>query len=360
MQDSRYLVEVNGTKFFAVAEDKQGVQYNYGDNFAELVKEYQSKVDEAANDLSAGSSSNIYLPSPEKLFADNVTSYTDMKLSIYYYHDSQSSSTGLNYNNLSLNVNHQGSYVFTFYVADKAGNDMLDKDGNEFSSEDIWEMFEDGSESLPWFHFTVGYTGVSFEETPGLQATAYVGTVYNSASFKINGVTDSYETKYRLFRFDSALYYRENNKVFTYEEFIEKMDELFEGAETRRYFTEILAVSGMDETDEEYKEFSGYSWSSSGTSFTPQAEGLYYIRAEVTDKLYNSEPVTCSLAVVASEKAKPIKGESHWLENNIASVVLLGVAGLALIGIILLLVIKPKDKGDIDVQFEKKTKKKSK
>ena len=53
-----------------------------------------------------------------------------------------------------------------------------------------------------------------------MQATAYVGTAYSGASFKINGVTDSYDTVYRLFRFDSARYYKENNKSFTYEEFM--------------------------------------------------------------------------------------------------------------------------------------------
>ncbi|MDE6442557.1 MAG: hypothetical protein K2L12_07410 [Clostridia bacterium] len=355
-----YLVRVNDTNFMVVAEDKQGVQYNYGEQFANLVEQYQNKVDEAAKDLSAGSSSYIYLPSAKSLFKDNATSYEDMKISIYYYHDSQSSSTNLATNSLSLNVSRQGSYVFTFYATDAAGNDMIGDNGEEFGTDEIWDMFKEGDSSLPWFHFNVGYTGVSFEETPGMQSTAYVGTSYSGASFKINGVSDSYDTLYRLFHFDSARYYRDHNKAFTYEEFIDNMDKLFENAETRVYFSEILSVDGMEETDEEYEGNKDYAWKSSGTSFTPQVDGLYYIRAEVTDKLYNSQPVTCSLAVVASEKAKTLKGENRWLQNNIASVVLLGVAALALIGIILLLAIKPKDKGDIDVQFERKTKKKSK
>ena len=361
--DEKYLVKVNGKNFIAVASDKEGVSYAYSDwgqpEATPLYEEYQKKVDEAAKNLSAGSSSYIYLPSPEKLFKDSGTSYRDMKFSIYYYHDSQSSSTNLSANSLSLNVSRQGSYLFTFYATDKAGNKMV-AGGEEFGSDEIWDMFKDGDSRLPWFRFDVGYTGVSFEETPGMQATAYVGTAYSGASFKINGVTDSYDTVYRLFRFDSARYYKENNKSFTYEEFMKNMDGLFNDAQTRKYFYEILPVNELEETDEEYEEFADYQWSSTYTSFTPQVAGLYYMRAEVTDKLYNSEPVTCSLAVVASEKATPIKGESDWLKNNIASVVLLGVAGLALIGIILLLVIKPKDKGDIDVQFEEKKKKNKK
>ena len=54
------------------------------------------------------------------------------------------------------------------------------------------------------------------------------------------------------------------------------------------------------------------------------------------------------MAISASAAAEPLYGESDWQQNNVASVVLLCVAGAALIGIILLVVIKPKDKGDID------------
>ena len=64
--------------------------------------------------------------------------------------------------------------------------------------------------------------------------------------------------------------------------------------------------------------------------------------------------------MVASVTAKSLKGESDWLKNNVVSVVLLSIAGAALIGIVLLLVIKPKDKGDIDERFENAKKKSAK
>ena len=84
------------------------------------------------------------------------------------------------------------------------------------------------------------------------------------------------------------------------------------------------------------------------------------IRAEVTDKQFVTEPVTCSLAVVASVNAKTISGPNDWLANNVASVVLLSIAGAAFVGIILLFVIKPKNKDDVDVQFENEKKKQKK
>lgn len=356
--------------FIAVGEDKSGVTYNYdndkkngwSDKDTGVIATYQKKVEEAAKNLSAGSASYFYLPSAEELFADNVTAYTDMKLSIYYYYSEQSSNTSLNTNNLSINVTKPGNYVFTIYATDAAENEMyyLDENGErvEFGAGDIWDMYEDDEKhsKLPWFEFSVDYKGVQFKETPGKQSTAYVGTNYSSASFEINGVESSYTTKYRLFIFDRAEYYEKTGKTFTYDEFIENMDALFES--NREYFDEIKEVTSSDEDYDKYKD---YNWSSTSTSFTPQdGNAFYYMIAEVTDTEYNTAPVTCSLAVVASVEAKALKGDNEWLQNNIASVVLLSVAGVSLIAIILLLVIKPKSKEDIDVQYEQEINKKKK
>lgn len=369
--DDAHKLNIQGTDFIAVGKDDLGVTYNYGEGKTaftqdnEVLKKYQAKVDEAAKDLSAGSLSYIYLPSAEELFSDNATAYSNMKISIYYYYgNNKSQNSSLAYNNLSINITQADSCWFTLYATDVANNKMYYMDGDErveFSTGDIWDIFadEERHDFLPWFHFKVDYKGVQFKETPGQQSTAHVGTQYDSASFEINGVENGYETKYRLFLFNRAKYYKDTGITFTYQQFIENMDKLYEGAETRSYFKEIKEVT---ETDEDYEEFKDYQWSTTSTSFVPQdGNAFYYMRAEVTDTAYNVDPVTSSLAVVASEEAKALKGDSEWLQNNIASVVLLCVAGVSLIAIILLLVIKPKSKEDIDVQFEQeKSKKKNK
>ena len=354
------------TSFIAVGKDKNGVTFDYDgkdkkswENSEKLIAEYKKSVDEAAKDLSAGSSSYFYVPSPEKLFAVNSTAYSDLKISLYYWSSSQSSNTSLASNNLSINVTKPDTYIFTLYATDAAGNNMYYYDGDElveFKTSEIWDMYDDDDrhDYLPWFEFTVDYKGVKFKEVPGKQSTAYVGTTYTAASFDINGIDGSYTTKYRLFRFERAKYYKETNLSYSYESFIEVMDDLFENY--RECFYEIKEVN---ESDEDYEIYKDYNWSSSSTSFTPQdGNAFYYIRAEVTDTQYNTDPVTCSLAVVASYEAKALKGDSEWLKNNVASVILLSVAGVSLIAIILLLVIKPKNKDDIDVQFEKVSKKK--
>ena len=103
---SDYLVDIDGTDFMVVADDNLGARYNDEDpeEWNRIVEEYQEKVTEAAKDLSAGSSSYLYLPSAETLFKDNSTSYEDLKLSIYYYRTSQESSTNLDTNNLSISI----------------------------------------------------------------------------------------------------------------------------------------------------------------------------------------------------------------------------------------------------------------
>ncbi|MDE7182249.1 MAG: hypothetical protein K2O41_04355 [Clostridia bacterium] len=364
-----YKLNIKDADFIAVAKDEQGVTYAYDGEDGRSwkkdgkVKEYQDKIDELAANLSAGSSTYLYLPSVEDLFADNATAYPDLKISVYYYNKTQQSNTSLSTNNLSINVTQQGKYFFTFYATDTAGNPMwyLNKDGEveEFNSSDVWKMFNDKDEEglydlLPWFSFDAGYTGVQFEETPGMQATAYVGTNYSSASFKINGISGSYSTVYRLYLFDRAGYYNDTKTTLSYEKFVEEIDSLYDNAATRKYFKEIPALADMEETDAEYEQFKDYEWNKTSTSFTPQDSNAFYlIRAEVTDNQYNTDPAACNLGVVASVQAKTLKGESDWLKKNVASVVLLCIAGIALICIVLLLVIKPKNEGDVDETYEK-------
>lgn len=362
-----YKLDINGSGFIAVAKDTRGATFNYdgadGKSWQELIGEYQAKVSELAKDLSAGSSSYLYLPSVESLFADNATAYTDLKISVYYYNTTQQSNSGLATNNLSINVTNKGDYVFTVYATDAAGNKMwyLDDDGEvqEFAASDVWAMFndkddEDLDEKLPWFKFYVGYTGVKFEEEPGLQATAYVDASYSSASFKINGISGSYDTQYKLYLFDRAGYYTDTKITLSYEQYVERLDTLFSDAQTRKYFKAIPAISDMEETDPEYGLYKDYGWNKSSTTFTPQDSNAFYlIRAEVTDTQYNTDPVACNMGVVASVKSKTLKGENDWAKNNVASIVLLCIAGVALICIVLLLVIKPKNEGDVDETYEK-------
>lgn len=352
--------------YIAVMKDDVGARYTFnetnadGKTFAEI---FQSKINEIAFDenghskLSAGSDNKIYLPSVEDLIKDDFTAYTDLKFTVYYRDPdgSTSSSSSLSYNTLSFDIKKKGNYVFTVYATDGAGNNMsyIDDDGElqTISSSDIWD--KDFRDRLPWFNFVTTNTGVEIEEAEA-QSTAYVGTKYNVQSFTLKNAID-YKTEYRLYEFDRAAYANATGNSLTYEEFMEQLKTLLETPETRVYFREILPSSELENDAENSEKFSKYEWDASARTFIPQDPNAFYaVKLTVTDD--NEAQTKAYMAINASAKAKTIKGENDWLKNNVASVILLCVAGVSLVGIVLLVVIKPK-KTDVDEVSPKKAKK---
>ena len=119
------------------------------------------------------------------------------------------------------------------------------------------------------------------------------------------------------------------------------------------WFTEIPAASTLTKGTDEYDEFYKYGWNSSSPEFVPQDENTFYVvKLTVTSTVDNLEPKTAYMGISASAKINSLKGEDTWLQDNMTSIILLSIAGASLIGIVLLIVIKPKNKGDIDEQFE--------
>lgn len=375
--DEDYKVTVGGNDYIAVATDKIGATFAYGAEWENIQKTYQQKVDEAAKkqDLKAGSKNYFYLPSVEDLLSENdKKQYTNLTFAIYYMTSdstSFSSSTGKTSSTLSINLTKSGEYLFTVIATDAASNKMYYmKDGEkveiESSTSNVLEMYKDENDEglrnyLPWFRFTVSNSDLSIED-PGNQDTAYVGSKYTSISFDINGV--SYKTTYTLFRFKSEAFFALNGRSLTYDEFMEQKEELFRT--NRELFETIKPASELDEDvdKEEYDKFIDYGWDNSSLTFTPQdANAFYLVTCTVTDN-ETGTPETAYMGISASPKVRALKGEDTWLQDNLTSVILLSIAGAALIGIVLLLVVKPKDKGDLDEVYEgekiKKSKKKSK
>ena len=64
--------------------------------------------------------------------------------------------------------------------------------------------------------------------------------------------------------------------------------------------------------------------------------------------------------ISVESKADVIKGQTDWLKNNITSVILFSIAGVMLIAIIVLLLVKPSDETLKDVDAKVKEKKKNK
>lgn len=368
--DNDYIVTVNGNSYIPVAEDTKGVSFTYTNDesatsdttaaaWQNALDEYQAAVDEAAKDLLAGSKNYFYLPSAEKLFTDNATKYADMTFSIYYNNGSQQTQTNKAANALSININKPGRYVFTIYATDAASNNMYyydsDKELKKFQTSDIWSMFAEDEDTdyadtrkyLPWFYFDVEASEISIE-SPDEQDIAYVGNTYTPDSFEINGV--SYSTSYNLYLFNNDVYAEEHGgEALTYEKFMELKDELLNDATNRKYFTYIYASSELNEGSDEYEKYNDYAWNNSSPSFVPQDENAFYlIECKVKSTAGGTQTATAYMGIAAAPKVEPLKGEDTWVQDNIVSIVLLCIAGVSLIGIVLLLVIKPKEKGDLD------------
>lgn len=358
-------------KFLKLIKDKKGLTYahaedatyeQYLDDVDSFESGYQDKITAAIaaledKKLYAGGN-KFYLPALDLgYFVDDYLKGTDFKYSIYYKGKSSGSHTSLDYNKLAIDLNDADvTYRFTIYITDAFGNPMRYPDPDNAgewkeiknNSSDIWDAVEDGL--LPYFEFEVSYKEATAEPPQNL-SISYVTSSYSGVSFKITGVSSTYTAKYSLYVFDKNAYDREV-EVIDYDTFVEKTEELFNSPETRKYFTTVKPVSELLESDENYEKFKALNWNASSITFTPQSvEDFYVVELQLTDN--RSQESTPYYATVASSvQTTSLKGEGEsWIAKNKTSVVLFVVAGLCLVALIVLLVIKPKDKGDIDAVY---------
>ncbi len=379
--------KTDGTKFLKLIKGKEGATYAryndvedeepleaYKQSVIDFQTAYQDKIDAAIEALEDGKlyagGNKFYLPAIEYDFLDGYLNATDLKYSLYYRGANSGSHTLLSYNKLAIDLNDADvTYRFTIYVTDAFNNPMRyptnEKDEygrvvwKEITSGDVWD--EDFAELLPYFEFEVSYKEATAEPPENL-SISYVKSNYSGVSFKITGVSGTYTSNYKLYVFDRNAYYKDTQEVLDYDTFVSKTKEIFDNPDTRRYFTTVKPVKDLLESDENYELFKALNWNASSVTFTPQSvEDFYVLELQLTDN--RSLKSDAYYATVASSvQANSLKGESEsWIENNKTSVILFVVAGVCLVALIVLLVIKPKDKGDIDAVYsEVESKDKSK
>lgn len=369
------------------ADETDPVLYAYKNSVQAFQTAYQKKIDEAiaalkdsdgnvVGKLFAGTDSKFYLPSFDNLTDENGDPVTfnladaddycyegDYKYSLYYMGKTSGSATSLSANNLSISLTEADvTYRFTIFMTDGFGNPMRYPtlaDGEivweEITTDDVWN--EDFAELLPYFSFHVSYKEATAEPPESL-SIAYVNTSYSGVSFSIKGVSGTYSTQYNLYIVDRDGLNKEYGETLDYETFTQKLEELFNDARYRKYFTTVKPASSLLETDENYELFNDLAWNATSVTFTPRSvEDFYVVRLALTDN--NSNQTAYSYTAVApSVETTPLPGESDWVENNLVSVILFSVAGVLLIALLALILIKPKDKGDIDAVYSEEVEKK--
>ena len=373
-----YAQESNLTATDTTATETDPVLYAYKQTIQQFQTAYQQKINDAINALEdhklyAGTDSKFYLPSFDNLTdengnpiniddTDDYFTKDDYKYSIYYQAKTSGSSTSLASNALAINLNEADvNYRFTIFITDSFGNDMRyptkvdDKIvWEKITTDDVWS--EDFAELLPYFEFHVSYKEATATPPESL-SIAYVNGSYSGVSFSIKGVSGTYSANYNLYVVDRDKLNDALGETLTYETFKDRVNELFDNAEYRKYFTTVKPANSLLETDENYELFKDLNWNATSISFTPRSvEDFYVVRLTLEDN--NSKQTECQYAVVsASVETTSLKGESDWVEKNLTSVILFSIAGVFAVVFVILLIVKPKDSGDIDQVYTQEVEK---
>ena len=393
----------SGAEYIGITIENGKNEFVDETEFKNQVATFQTELEKAAEDVYAGSNSYIYFPSFEWLFKDD-NGYRNLKFTISYWTESSTSpktSSGLSASGLKLSASEGGKYEFKIFATDKEGNTMqyyLDGEKVAVSTSNIWDIDE-----IPSFSYTIKNRGLKVEDKTNASSRRDTKILYETYTFSdatVIGAT-SKKSDYALYKLDLDAY---NDTLDANEKQItrtvlsgityEKLQKALEGkiVDTDDYFELYIdayagliadAVKGeksavlkcfenkiekynerITEDDEEYEAYNKYEWQkSSNASFKTMEEGEYLIVADYwKEELPMQRAMAYKLVIVESE-ADVIKGETQWLKNNVVSVVLFSIAGVMLVLIIVLLLIKPSDETleDVDAKVEeKKNKKKEK
>ncbi len=390
-------------KYLTLDDDNDKNVYTDEPAFLAKKNAYQDEVTEAAADEDAlpGSGSSIKLPSVEWLLGDNG-GYRSMKFTISYKTPSSASAksaSGLSYSSLKITTSEAGSYAFKIFATDKAGNPMkyyVDGKLTELTADNVWELDE-----IPEFTFEIADCPVQIKDAKTNTAKDKVVEKIMDQTYTLSGLkvvgAENEQSEYKLFRIDRTGY---NGPAITedalsgvrYDTLAEKVNEYLAAGKVAdgtydSYMDMYLdiyaekvaaAISGdkaavkacfkaveeynarITEDDPEWEEYNKYNWNPTAKSFKTAEEGEYVILADFWDKGIPAERAAAYKVVVVESEADIIEGESkttNWIKNNIVSVILFGVAGLMLIAIIVLLLVKPSDETLEEVEEKEEAKK---
>lgn len=410
------VVNKDGVDYIVVDRNEDGATYNrialddenkvnvVDEKLAEEVEIYQELLNKAAEPVYAGSNSYINFPSVAWLIDDN-DGYRNLKFTVSYKtpsSDSAKTSSSLSYNGLKLSVADEGMYEFKIFANDKTGNAMqyyLDGELVSVTSSNVWDI-----EEIPSFTFEIKNQGLKMKDetstsTTNRKATEDVGDTYSFSDLTVIGATNLGKA-YSLYRIDETkanaigltesvltdITYKSIRDALTAERFAsvskdeyldlyltvyaellaKKIGGTVTASDVAACFVEIQEFDDrIDEElhSEEWDKNNKYNWTSSAKSFTAVEEGKYVIMADYWEQELPSQRVAAYKVVVVESKVDSIEGEGNsWLKNNVVSVVLFSVAGLMLILIVILLLVKPSDETmeDIDKKAAKKAEKETK
>lgn len=255
----------------------------------------------------------IKIPSLENFVYDDMTSYSDMTATYHYITPSNDEKTTTS--TKSIELSEPGEYKMFVTFEDAHGGSMTKE---QFFTVNDDQTIEKGEYYDYVFSFVVNDDApLSVEGVE--QDNGYIGIKYTAVGFDV--VASGYSTEYTLW-YNSNV--NANAESKGWKQIIKKSEATSEGANG---FT--------------YDELAEFDYDGELT-FTPVEKGVYMIDCKVVSETLHREAEDFVLIKVL-DKATVVKPANYWVRDNIVSVIFLGLGTLCLIGIIILLFVKPKD-----------------
>lgn len=287
-------------------------------------KLFKTALNNAIKDVKVGSDKTIEIPSLENLVSSEVTAYDKLDYTVHYIRKDSSTSFSTN-SSLKVPVTEAGEYYFYVTFEDEFDNamneDMFHKKDAEGKVTDEYDLTADYM-----FSFTIdGEAEISVKGKNDSESSAEdwsKGVTRTAKEFEIEKSSGDSET-YELF-------YKSGNEWVK----IEK----YESGKVKNYYTDMYKNSAVKYTDDDIASIN-YNGE---RKFTPNKTGMYKIVCTVSEK--NSSQVSSGETFInVKDVTVVVPATPTWVEENLASFIFLVIGGLALIGLIVVACIKPKD-----------------
>ena len=217
-----------------------------------------------------------------------------------------------------------GTYSFYVLAQDPSKTSLeVDKEKHVRKTVNGIEGWYDGDVLVaPIFTFNFDKVSEPKVTAKGTVAPGYVGLTYKNIKDYMTIVAKNEKLDYKLYYSD-------------------KSNDLTVGVanwadEGNAKLVEALGSKVVDITDDE-----AIGFSTSDLSFTPNKRGYYYLVVTAFDA--NGSDTLALAPIKVDAEVSEVKLEKQFFKNNWVSFMFLGIAVLCLIGIILLIFVKPKE-----------------
>ena len=272
-------------------------------------------------------------PDLTDILVSDYFEYATLKSNLTLYYCRPTSKSFTSTTSKSFTLSEVGTYSFYVVAKDPTGTAFTvdtEKCVREVGAEgDGWYLKDDvnGTSTLvaPIFSFDFAVVKAPEITIDSKVEQGYIGLTYQDAKEYITIVANNESVKYELYYSATDLSTQSGNEWAS------------EGVE-------VLTTSESAENVSEDKEI---AFNNSTLNFTPIKKGFYYVVVTVADKYGEASAVTYAIEV-ASEFTE-VKYDTQFLKHNWVSIMFLGIALLSLIGIILLIFVKPKEEKEEEV-----------